>query len=201
MSTPPKAAAAPAAPPPIGSRIAERRAAKSLSLQELSTKSGVSKGMISQIENGQVNPTLAVVWKLANGLEMKLQDLLDEGESSVGPSFDYLTKENCPTISSPLHGYEVQILSTIDMTEKVEVYLLRLHPNGVMESAPHSAGTMEILTVVQGEMEVEVEGVRHPLRAHESARYAAGVRHTLRCVGKDEALANLVVKFPAVEGA
>ncbi len=188
----------PSAPPPIGQMIAQFRASRNHSLQDLSNLSGVSKGMISQIENGQVNPTLAVVWKLASGLGVRLQDLLDEPDANKpGIEFIYLTKENCPTLTSPGHGYEVQILNTTDMVETVELYLVRFMPNGEMTSAPHVTGTMETVTVFQGEVEVDVDGARHRVKSHETARYSADVPHCLRCAGDKEALAYLAVKFPA----
>ena len=54
-------------PPRVGSALARLRQLHSLSLDELSRQSGVSKSMLSQIERGQANPTVAVVWRLATG--------------------------------------------------------------------------------------------------------------------------------------
>jgi len=41
---------------------------RGLSLDDLSKRAGVSKSMLSQIERNQANPTVAVVWRLANAL-------------------------------------------------------------------------------------------------------------------------------------
>ncbi|MDX2177065.1 MAG: XRE family transcriptional regulator [Candidatus Sumerlaeia bacterium] len=185
------------APPLIGELLAQRRAEKKLSLQELANVSGVSKGMISQIENGQVNPTLAVVWKLATGLGIRLQDLLEGEPAREELSIAHLTEENCPTLASKKNGYRIQILSTIDMAEHVEMYLVRMAPNGNMDSKPHNAGTFETLTVVRGEVEVLLgnEPPRH-VKTLETVRYRADVRHVIKGRGKREALIYLVVKFP-----
>jgi transcriptional regulator with XRE-family HTH domain len=184
--------------PPIGQLLAKHRADKALSLQELSGMSGVSKGMISQIENGQVNPTLAIVWKLAHGLGVRLQDLLEvDAAATADTGVSYLTEENCPTLASAKSGYSVQILSTVDMAEKVELYLVTLKPDGVMDSRPHSPGTMETLTVVQGDVEV-VSGNSKPfaLARLQSVRYRADVRHIIRNTGTGDAFVYLAVKFP-----
>lgn len=52
----------------IGKRIAELRAEKKLSLQELSDKSGVTKANISRIENGKYNVGIDVLTKLAEAI-------------------------------------------------------------------------------------------------------------------------------------
>lgn len=187
-------------PPAIGEIIGQRRAAKGLSLQDLSNLSGVSKGMISQIENGQVNPTLAIMWKLAAGLGMRLQDLF-EGDSPAPTNepLVFLTEENCPTLASTKNGYRIQILSSVDMVERVELYLVHLDPTGVMESQAHAAGTVEILTVIKGEVEVSTgTNPGKAVKALESVRYAADVPHTIRARGKKETLAYLAVKFAAI---
>ncbi len=189
-------------PPAIGELLAQRRAERKLSLQELASLSGVSKGMISQVENGQVNPTLAIVWKLAAGLGLRLQDLLDgDGSAADDAMFTYLTEENCPTLNSARNGYRIQILSSVDMAEHVELYLVHINGDGVMDSPAHAAGTVETITVIRGEVDVLAGGGEaRPVKALESARYRADVRHIIRGRGKKETLFYLAVKF-AIPGA
>jgi transcriptional regulator with XRE-family HTH domain len=183
-------------PPAVGKLLAERRQQRGLSLQSLAKISGVSKSMISQIENGQVNPTLAVVWKLATGLGIRLQDLLEGEVQSPESRFLMLTTENCPTLMSREHGYSIQILSSVDMVEKTELYLVEFEPSGVMHSEPHAAGTVETLTVVKGEVEVQLPGDQpYRLRGLESARYQADVSHAIKCKSPKGALVYLAVKF------
>ncbi len=189
-------------PPAIGELLAQRRSERKLSLQELASLSGVSKGMISQIENGQVNPTLAIVWKLAAGLGLRLQDLLDgDGSAADDAMFTYLTEENCPTLNSARNGYRIQILSSVDMAEHVELYLVHINGDGVMDSPAHAAGTVETITVIRGEVEVLAGGGdARPVKALESARYRADVRHIVRGRGKKETLFYLAVKFAIQNG-
>lgn len=189
-------------PPAIGELLAQRRSERKLSLQELASLSGVSKGMISQIENGQVNPTLAIVWKLAAGLGLRLQDLLDgDGSAADDAVFTYLTEENCPTLNSSKNGYRIQILSSVDMAEHVELYLVHISGDGVMDSPAHAPGTVETITVIRGEVEVLAGGGEaRPVKALESARYRADVRHIIRGRGKKETLFYLAVKFAIPAG-
>lgn len=176
--------------------LSEFRLQRGLSLQRLAEISGVSKSMISQIENGLVNPTLAVVWKLSVGLGLRVQDLLEADQPHPDAQFRRLDESNCPVLSSTEQGYRMMILSTLDMVERVELYLIELQPKGEMDSDPHPSGTVETLTVISGAVEVELpEGETHRIEALQSARYRADVSHSIRGVSRKPSLFYLAVKF------
>src|SRR5215216_5552933 len=65
----------------VGPRVRALRDAMGLSLRDLAERSGVSAPMLSQVERGETSPTLAIVGKIAGGLELSLSQLLrlDEG--------------------------------------------------------------------------------------------------------------------------
>ena len=46
-------------------RVAGLRKKQELTLEQLASASGVSRSMLSQIERGQANPTLAVTYRIA----------------------------------------------------------------------------------------------------------------------------------------
>ena len=57
----------------LGENLKSTRNRMGLSLDEVSSMTGVSKTMLSQIERSQSVPTLATVWKIANGLKIKFE--------------------------------------------------------------------------------------------------------------------------------
>ena len=63
-------------PPRVGATLQSLRQAQGLSLDELSRRAGVSKSMLSQIERAQANPSVAVVWRLAQALHDDLGQYL-----------------------------------------------------------------------------------------------------------------------------
>ncbi|HEX5699055.1 MAG TPA: helix-turn-helix transcriptional regulator, partial [Rubrobacter sp.] len=60
----------------LGDRVRELRRRRSLTLEELAERSGVSRAMISKLERGEKNPTLVVAAKVAEGLGVSLSRLL-----------------------------------------------------------------------------------------------------------------------------
>ncbi len=60
----------------LAQRLRELRMERSWSLEELATKSGVSRATLSRIENNEVSPTAAVLGRLCAAFELTLSRLL-----------------------------------------------------------------------------------------------------------------------------
>ena len=56
----------------IGKRIRYLRRFQGLTSEELARLAGVSQSMISQIERGQVSPSLETLWKLSHSLKVPI---------------------------------------------------------------------------------------------------------------------------------
>ena len=52
----------------IAENLKDIRKGKGLSLEQVSSLTTISKSMLSQLERGEVNPTISTVYKLALGL-------------------------------------------------------------------------------------------------------------------------------------
>ncbi|MBB6066243.1 helix-turn-helix domain-containing protein [Pseudoxanthomonas broegbernensis] len=181
-------------PPCVGATLQSLRRARGLSLDELSRRAGVSKSMLSQIERNQTNPTVAVVWRLANALGVSIGELLDGGRPAE-PSLSVLPAHATPTLRSPDGRCELRILGPIDLAGQYEWYELHVQPGGVLESQPHEPGAREHLTVLSGSLEVESGGERARARQGETVRYAVDVPHAIRNGAKSHATAMLVVAY------
>ena len=65
----------------IGENLKNIRKSMGLSLDAVSSMTGVSKTMLSQIERSESVPTLATVSKIANGLKILFDNLLTSPQS------------------------------------------------------------------------------------------------------------------------
>jgi XRE family transcriptional regulator, regulator of sulfur utilization len=179
-------------PPPIGSTLAALRGQRALSLDELSRQAGVSKSMLSQIERNQANPTVAVVWRLANALGVPLNELLGDGKPDA-PAIATVAAHATPSLRSPDGRCELRILGPIELAGQFEWYELSVQPGGALESQPHEPGSREHLSVLSGQLEVQAGAERTRLKAGETARYAVDLPHAIRNPAKSAATALLVV--------
>lgn len=175
-------------------RVRQLRTERSWSLEELSTKCGVSRSMLSQIERGEANPTLAVALRIAHALGKSLDELIDAPEAMSAievirandPTFHYRSDQDC----------QIRTLSPLQLEKDVEFYELRLRRAGKLRSAAHFEGTREFLTVEKGKIRVESGERTAELGAGDSASYPADVPHTIVNIGRGDALAFLVDIYP-----
>jgi transcriptional regulator with XRE-family HTH domain len=192
MSTRKQAAPATPQPPRVGTALAALRQQHGLSLDELSRQAGVSKSMLSQIERGQANPTVAVVWRLATALGVPLGQLLGE-QRPAEPLLATIPAHATPLMTSPDGKCELRILGPIELAGRFEWYQLTVQPGGTLDSHAHEPGSREHLTVHGGTLEVRAGDEQARLRAGETARYAVDVPHRIHNPGKAAAQALLVV--------
>lgn len=179
-------------PPEVGATLQKIRLKRGLTLEDLSRAAGVSKSMLSQIEREKANPTIAVAWRLANALGIGIEELL-AGEAQKVEAIHILEPHETPTLPGNHAGYVLRILGPMELAGKYEWYELTLAPQGELVSHPHDPGTTEYLTLLNGALEVEVDGVKKKLKAGGTARYLADKNHAIRNMGKTEAKALLVV--------
>ena len=183
-------------PPRIGEALAVQRAKARLTLDELSRRAGVSKSMLSQIERGQSNPTVAVVWRLAQALGVELAELLEGAARSEPGGIAHVAAHATPQLTSPDGLARLRILGPIDLAGRFEWYELIVQSGGVLASQAHEDGSREHLSVLSGRLEVEAGAQRQHLQLGETARYAADQPHAIRNTGKELAVALLVVLHP-----
>lgn len=180
-------------PPRVGQTLASLRQARALSLDELSRQAGVSKSMLSQIERNQANPTVAVVWRLANALGVPMADLLQGAPRAEGPAIVHVPAHAVPSLRSPDGHCELRILGPIDLAGQVEWYELTVAPGGELVSQPHEPGSREHLSVLDGALTVQAGDAVCALLAGETGRYAVDQAHAIRNAGDQPARALLVV--------
>jgi transcriptional regulator with XRE-family HTH domain len=59
----------------VGKRIQELRLGKGMSQEDLALKSDINKNYLSDLERGTRNPTIFILKKIADGLEISLEEL------------------------------------------------------------------------------------------------------------------------------
>lgn len=180
-------------PPEIGSVIKTYRIKESISLSALSERSGVSKGMLSQIENGTANPTIATAWKISSALGFSLHELF--GEEKKGEDFEVIRRDEAFVFKEDNGLWKIFVLSPPKMAEVLELYWIELDKSAVIESKPHIKGTVEFATVIHGEVEITSGTNKRTIMRGDTARYHADIEHTIRNVGKSKTDVYLIVRF------
>lgn len=179
----------------LGKTVQRLRKAYSLSLSELSEQSGVAKSIISQIERNETNPTLATIWRLSQALDVSIDRFLKSAEDE--PFLEKSTRADTPVLTSDDGRCTLTIIGWIKTVEWLQWYDFRAEPGGALESDPHQRGSVECLSVIDGELEVEVGGSAERVQAGETLRYRCDRTHVIRNVSSAPAHATLVCMLKA----
>ena len=162
----------------LGKTVQRLRKAYNLSLSELSEQSGVAKSIISQIERNETNPTLATIWRLAQALDVSIDKVLHGSEDE--PFVDRTSKGDTPILMSDDGRCRLAIIGWIKTVDWLQWYDFRAEPGGVLESDAHQRGSIECLSVLDGELEVDVSGRVERAKAGETLRYRCDRPHLIR---------------------
>jgi transcriptional regulator with XRE-family HTH domain len=180
----------------IARRIALLRKSKQQSFDELAARSGVSKGMLVQIEQGRANPSIATLCRLAGGLGVSVAELISTGDESKSP-VSVVAPDKTRTLWKGPNGGSATLLVGSEGPDMLELWSWTLQPGERFEARPHSVGTLELVHVQQGSLALEVDGVAHIVVAGASAFAHTDRPHAYACGGRKKAVFAMAVFEPA----
>ena len=176
-----------------GRNLKSLRTAQKLTLDQLSGLPGFSKAMLSQIEQDKVNPTVAVMLRIATALQVTIGDLLDIPEPHCiikviredDDSYTFRSDKTC----------YFRTLSPLSLEKNIEFYHLKLEPGGELTSEPHFPGTEEILYLSRGCLRLTSGDQEAHLHKGDSIHYRADVPHALKNTGRGTCELFIVVRY------
>ncbi|PSS64529.1 XRE family transcriptional regulator [Ensifer sp. NM-2] len=136
-----------------------------LSLDELSRRSGVSKGMLVEIEKGSANPSIATLCRAATALGVSIADFV--GVASSVP-VRIVPPEDASTLWRGPNGGSATLLVGTNGPDEIELWRWSMFPGEVFESPGHSPGTLELLNVESGELTFRLEDNEQVVQAGSS---------------------------------
>ena len=153
----------------IARRLAQLRAERGWSLEVLAERAGISRASLSRVERAELSPTAAMLGKLCTVYGWTLSRLMAEVETRA-PSL--VPAAGQTEWKDPESGYTRRMVSPPApgfRGELVEVHM----PAGAtvsFETAP-VAGLEHHLWMLEGTLDLEVEGTLFRLRAGDCLRY------------------------------
>ncbi|ABR55009.1 putative transcriptional regulator, XRE family [Methanococcus vannielii SB] len=174
----------------ISKNLKKIRKEKGLSLDALSTLTGVSKSMLGQIEREEVNPTISTILKIANGLKVSFTSLMKKETLEVNV---IRSKDLEPVFE----GVDHKLYSVIPYEDDkhFETCIVEIMPGHAYLSEGHIKGTEEIITIFEGELTLTLDKKEYILSKHDSIRFMADKAHTYENKGISPAKIHLVLYY------
>lgn len=168
------------------------RAARSWTLDELAGRSGVSRRLIVQIEQGEANPSIGTLLRLADALEVTLTDLVSAQETT-------LVGVRAPSEATELWQGPAGGRALIEVSRgPLELWSWTLQPGESHISDAHHPGALELVKVRRGTLALEVGDETVQVKAGHSAWFDASRQHAYRNATTTQVAFALVVFDSAV---
>jgi transcriptional regulator with XRE-family HTH domain len=160
----------------IGNNLNTYRKSKGYSLDRVAEMTGVSKGMLGQIERGETNPSISTLWKIANGLHISSTSLLE----AKSEDFVIIKKSDLAPITEHKDKYAVYAPFPFDSNKKFEILVVDLVDGCIHNSEPHDKDVEEYIYVSKGKFKLTVNDTTYELSEGDSIKFHADKAHEYR---------------------
>lgn len=162
----------------IGKRIKSLRQTKGLKLTELADYAGVSKGLLSKIENGRTVPSLPVLLSIIQALEMLPEDFFQNLRYEPPRRYVHKSAQDLIPIQKEEEaiGFNYQFIVE-QAFEKftIEAVVLEILPNARREKV--SVDAYEFKYVLEGEIDYQIADESILLKTGDTLLYDGRIPH------------------------
>jgi len=166
----------------IGPKVRALRSAKGLGLAQLGAHTGMSAGMLSKVETGQIIPTLPTLMRIALVFGVGLEHFFAPPSEPILEIVRLADRIRMPVPPGPTPSYFFESLDFPVADRPIEVYLGSFEPGAPISPAHRHAGA-EVIYVVEGELILTIHGRPHRLDTGDSIYFEADYDHSYSCGG------------------
>ncbi len=178
----------------IADKIHQIRKNKGLTLAQLGSSAGLSKGLLSRIENNQVSPPIATLSRIARGLEVPIGIFFEEDDTDQkGYAVTYKNERKQVIRRGTKTGFTYYSLTGLKSRHLIEPFIVK-YP--VIEKDPNKLFDHvgeEFLLVLKGEMHIVYGKEKISLKAGDAIHFDPSTPHRGQNAGKKESECLVIV--------
>jgi transcriptional regulator with XRE-family HTH domain len=174
----------------LGDKIKTKRTQKNITLEQLANRAGVSKGLISQIENNRTVPSLPVLFNIIHSLDEDLKTFFEDMHAAINKGNVFIVRKGEEKLfeKEPVKGFSYKrILTRSIASQAADVVLLELKRNAGRKQMI-STDAYECKYILKGRVEYQVEKDVFILEEGDTLFFDGRARHRLKNIGATEAL-------------
>jgi len=174
----------------LAQNIIGLRKKRGLTQAALAKQAGATRASITLIESGHSNPTLEVLIKLSQALQVSIDELTGSPKAEC----QHIPASDIPIDRRSRNGVTLRKLlpDNIRATEMDEIHL---EIGATMVGSPHVEGTKEYFTCIDGQITIGVLGQSYLLKKGDVLAFPGDKKHSYKNLGKKLARGVSVVFF------
>ncbi len=162
----------------LGERIRHLRKARGKSLKDLSIETGLSISFVSQIERGLSSASVRTLARLADALEVGIGELFGPADDEVDAHHRIVARPaEHKSLEMPSTGAEKRWITPFEQIPRLDLYLISLEPGGSSGDEAYVHDGEEAGMILEGGMELIVDGRRHVLGEGDTFRFSSHRPH------------------------
>jgi XRE family transcriptional regulator, regulator of sulfur utilization len=175
----------------LSDNVRHLRELRGLSQAQMARLAAIPRATWTHLESGAANPTLQVLVKVANALQVRVEELLSPARSPV-------RQVKAAELPARRRG-EVTVRKLLPETiAGLDLERMTFPPGARLVGVPHTPGTREYLTCERGRMELVVAGSTWRLDQGDVVVFRGDQRHNYFNPGSTEAVGYSVIAFAPV---
>lgn len=181
----------------IGEKLKSKRTQKNITLEELANRAGVTKGLISQIENNRTVPSLPVLFNLIHSLGEDLKSFFEDMHEHFTNGHVLIVRkgEEKAFEKEPVKGFSYKrILTKSIVAQALDIAVLELK-KGAARKQMIQTDAFECKHILKGSIEYHIEKEKFILNTGDTLFFDGRAKHRLRNIGTTEAAILVVYLF------
>ncbi len=172
----------------LGNKIRNLRKHRALTLQEVSDLTGLSKPLLSQIENNIAAPPIATLIKISTALGVKISHFFQD--QKMGDRIVVVRKSERYSVKKLFHhknetriGYKWESLAYPMVSKQMEPFVVEIEPMEENDLIFNDHKGEEFHFVLEGIEEFRSSEQVHHLKKGDSIYFDSSIPHALRGIG------------------
>ena len=171
----------------VAERITKARQDKGLSVEELAGQAGCSEEYLEWVEDGQVDPPVALLLRLAKAMQL---------DSGVFLQTSDLSSQRLEEASKRTKNYSYKTLTPQEADKHLMAFSVTIPPKTDHDDVGYQHEGEEFIYVLSGEVMLTVDKEPKRLTERESFRFNANLDHHLSNPGDKEAELLVILYVP-----
>ena len=173
----------------IGTRLADLREVKGISVDDMSQKLGITVDEYIDYENGENDFSFSFLYNVASILEVDVMDIMSGSSPTLTRCA--IVKANQGFNISKEGDYDYKHLAFTFKDKKADPFLVTVYPDKNVPEL-HAHDGQEFNYIVSGKMRFYIDQIFYELNPGDSIYFDSSIPHAEKAVGED------VLKFVAV---
>ncbi|WP_010531363.1 helix-turn-helix domain-containing protein [Lentibacillus jeotgali] len=158
----------------IGQKLKQARLKSKHTQQQIADQCGISKSLLSKIENGQTSSAVATLSKISEALGVPLSWVLDghpETDLVMLPKMERKISADDENM-----GYSLELLANRSRFSRIEPTIVHVTPKDYnVRNEPYTHSQDEFIYIVEGSIELYYDGEKHYMEKGDTG-YFKGIK-------------------------